>query len=138
MADAETRTATLNITECTLGYTGSNDKGEFQIFDIKALDSKGNPVAAKLKAFGPVPLGSAQYEMEKYTSKKGDVSWTLKVNRSNSGGGVSYEDFTNLSNRVTAVEQRLGLTDSDVTPADDDNDDFLGQSGDLEDDDIPF
>jgi hypothetical protein len=132
----DTQKKTINVTECVAGYSGTSERGDYTIFDIKALQENGQPVPVKLRAFSEVPLGLAEYEMEKYTNKNNEVSWTLKTPRS---GGVTPQAFNDLVKRVTDLEAIV--RGSDATPpavAGGGVADEWGASSTNDDDDIPF
>jgi hypothetical protein len=49
-------TRLLRITSCKDVYHGSNDKGDFIVYEIGAVDADGNPVEVDLRSFDNLPL----------------------------------------------------------------------------------
>lgn len=102
-------TRTLNIVACKVVYTGTNAKGnEYHIHEVMATKPDGSPVELPLRSFDNLPLGTAEYLVEQYVGKNGEVSYTLKTpGRRGGGGGRPAPQQPSLEPRVAALEQAV-------------------------------
>jgi hypothetical protein len=113
-------TRLLRITSCKDVYHGSNDKGDFIVYEIGAVDADGNPVEVDLRSFDNLPLDGEprEFEVTPYHGKNG-VSYTLRLPGQARATGSSpgarlgpkvdelRERVDGLEHRLTQLEERL-------------------------------
>lgn len=105
--------AQIRVTECKKVYTGMGANGEFSIYEITALNSRGVLIQDKLSSFTPLPLGDGTYDMQPYY--KGDVfkNWTVQAPKGTGTAAVEQrvkfleEQVEFLVNKISSIEQRL-------------------------------
>lgn len=96
----------LQIVGCDVRYQGSNDKGEYTIYEIAALDAEGNPVEQDLRSFDEFPLDGElrEFEVTPYDHPKHGRSYTLKLP---GGGGGSKSPGARLGPKVDALREQV-------------------------------
>lgn len=134
----------IRVTECKKVYTGNGANGEFSIYEITAINSKGVLIQEKLSSFTPLPIGDGTYDMKPYY--KGEVfkNWTVEAPKGTGTAALEQrvkfleEQVEFLVNKVSSIEQqqRLSTTAPSAPPAQPQTPVADSRFG--GDDDIPF
>lgn len=137
----------LQIVGCDVKYQGTNDKGDYTIYEIAALDAEGNPVEQDLRSFDEFPLDGElrEFEVTPYDHPKHGRSYTLKLPGGSKSPGArlgpkvdalreqlegQQEQIGALNRRVSELEGRLQGGTSPRLPS--------TPTPDPDDEDIPF
>lgn len=113
-------TKSLVVTGCKSVYTGTSDRGEYQIYEVTATDADGGPITVPLRSFSALPAGAGDFGVTPYTNKSGEVTYTLKQ-PGRSGGGGSSPQLADLQHRIEVLERTV-LTLTTVAAAQPDDD----------------
>lgn len=96
----------VQVIECTLGYTGTNSRGEeYHIYNVKACTPNGEPIQQDLNSFEDLPLGEHTLMVTKYVRTKDGadkVSYTLAKIKPPAGRRLD-----DLEKRVDTLEEFL-------------------------------
>lgn len=109
----EVKGAQIRVTECKKVYTGNGANGEFSIYEITALNSRGVLIQDKLSSFTPLPLGDGTYDMAPFY--KGGVfkNWTVKAPKGTGTAALEQrvkfleEQVEFLNNKISSIESEL-------------------------------
>jgi hypothetical protein len=103
----------LDIKSCTETYSGTNTKGPYSIYEIKATNEQGVLINHKLSSFSQLPLGPGDYEVSAYPpgSKPGDQNFrnfTVRPkDRKGSNTGALRSDLDLLTQKVEWLTERV-------------------------------
>jgi hypothetical protein len=103
----------IRVTECKKVYTGNGANGEYSIYEISAINSKGVLIQEPLASFTPLPIGDGTYDMQPYY--KGDVfkNWTVQAPKGTGTAALEQrvkfleEQVEYLVNKVSSIEDAL-------------------------------
>ena len=95
----EVKGAKIRVTECKKVYTGNGANGEYSIYEITAVNSKGVLIQDKLSSFTPLPIGEGTYDMKPFYKDGVFKNWTVSAPK---GTGTA------------ALEQRVGFLEEQV------------------------